>query len=67
MCVFVIGSKKYDSFETLRDILIQAMNSMCLVNKRLYSDSLVYSRLSLDFNSIAKKKKHFDLLMGVPE
>jgi hypothetical protein len=41
---------------------VDILSSLCLVNRRLYSVSLIYSRFSLDFNSIAKKKKQFDLL-----
>jgi hypothetical protein len=38
------------------------LSSICLVNKRLYSVSHIYSRFLIDFNCIAKKKKQFDLL-----
>jgi hypothetical protein len=42
--------------------IVDILSSVCLVNKRLYSISHACSRIPLDFNSIAQKKKQFDLL-----
>ncbi len=41
--------------------IVDILSSVYFVNRRLYSVSIVYSRFSLDFNCITKKK-HFDLI-----
>ncbi len=37
--------------------IVDILSSSCLVNRRLYSFSLAYSRIPLDFSRIARKKK----------